>query len=43
MIGQLVGQLPPYIFAIIGPGAISFALKLQQGDMSDLVTKLDKL
>ena len=43
MLGQLLGQLPPYIFAIIGPGAISFALKLQQGDMSDLVTKLDKL
>ena len=42
-IGELMGQLPPYVFALIGPGAISFALKLQQGDMSDLVGKLDKL
>ena len=43
MVGQLMGHIPPALFALLGPGAIGFALKLQQGDMSDLVTKLDKL
>jgi CRP-like cAMP-binding protein len=42
-IGAIIGHLPPYIMALAGPAAISFALKLQQGDMSDLVGKLDKL
>jgi CRP/FNR family cyclic AMP-dependent transcriptional regulator len=40
---ELLAHLPPAIMALIGPGAIAFALKLQQGDMGDLVTKLDKL
>ena len=40
---ELLAHLPPAIIALIGPGAIAFALKLQQGDMSNLVTKLDKL
>ena len=40
---ELLAHLPPAIIALIGPGAIAFALKLQQGDMGDLVTKLDKL
>lgn len=42
-LGQLIGQIPPAAFALLGPSAIGFALKLQQGDMSDLVGKLDKL
>ena len=42
-IGQIISMLPPYVMALMGPAAISFALKLQQGDMSDLVSKLDKL
>ena len=40
---ELLAHLPPAMMALIGPGAIAFALKLQQGDMGDLVTKLDKL
>lgn len=40
---ELLAHLPPAIMALIGPGAIAFALKLQQGYMSDLATKLDKL
>ena len=40
---ELLAHLPPAIMALIGPSAIAFALKLQQGDMGDLVTKLDKL
>lgn len=42
-LAELFAQLPPAIMALIGPGAISLAFKLQKGDMSDLVTKLDKL
>lgn len=42
-IGTIIAQLPPYIIALAGPAAMSFALKLQQGDMSDIVAKLDKL
>jgi len=40
---ELLAHLPPAMMALIGPGAIAFALKLQQGDMGDLVAKLDKL
>jgi CRP-like cAMP-binding protein len=40
---ELLDHLPPAIMALIGPSAIAFALKLQRGDMGDLVTKLDKL
>ena len=40
---ELLAHLPPAIMALIGPSAIAFALKLQQGDMGDLVSKLDKL
>jgi hypothetical protein len=43
MLGQLMGQIPPAVFALAGPSIIGFVLKLQQGDMSDLVGKLDKL
>lgn len=42
-VAELLAHLPPAMMALIGPGAIAFALKLQQGDMGDLVAKLDKL
>ena len=42
-LAEFLAHLPPAVMALIGPGAIGFALKLQQGDMGDLVSKLDKL
>ena len=40
---DLLNHIPPAIMALIGPGAISMALKFQKEDMGGLVAKLDKL
>jgi len=42
-LSEILAHFPPGVMALIGPAAIGAALKLQQSDMSGLVSKLDKL